>query len=242
VYKTNLSFGIITFDENHLMAYLTSAFNQFFIELAANNNKNWFDENRNHYHKDVKEPFEKFISALIEAVKEYEPTLDMKPGDAIFRINRDIRFAKDKTPYKLNRSALVSKYGRKEAGHPSLYVELGPERIYLAGGAYEPTKEQLEKIREAIAADVKGWRKAIGDKDFVKYFEEVRGEVNKRLSDSELTQAAAEEPMIYMKQFYYQCQLEPEMVTNKNLVQEIMKRYKAAQPVHLFLEEALTRN
>ncbi len=224
------------------MAYFTSAYNQFFKELAANNNKNWFDENRNRYQKDVKEPFEKFIAALIDEVKEFEPALDMKPGDAIFRINRDIRFAKDKTPYKLNRSALVSTYGRKEAGHPSLYVELGPERVYIAGGAYEPDKAQLEKIRKSIASDVKGWRKAIDDKDFVKYFGKVQGEENKRLADAEMTKAAEKEPMLYMKQFYYQAQMDPEVVTKDNLVEEIMKRYKAAQPVHQFLEGALTRN
>lgn len=224
------------------MAYFTSAYNQFFKDLAANNNKNWFDENRNRYHKDVKEPFEIFMATLIEAVKEYEPALDMKPGDAIFRINRDIRFSKDKTPYKLNRSALISKYGRKEAGHPSLYVELGPERVYIAGGTYEPDKNQLEKVRKAIASDVKGWRKAIEDKDFVKYFGKVQGEENKRLSDAEMTKAAEKEPMLYKKQFYYQSVLDPEMVVKDNLVQEIMKRYKAAQPVHLFLEMALTRN
>jgi uncharacterized protein (TIGR02453 family) len=221
------------------MAYFTSDFNQFFIDLAPNNHKEWFDQNRERYFKSVKQPFEKFMGDLISAVKVYEPSLDMRPGDAIFRINRDIRFAKDKTPYKLNRSGLVGKYGRKEAGHPSLYVELGPERVYLAGGAYMPSSEQLNAIREGIAGDVKGWRKALADASFVKHWGSVHGEENKRLPNEFLTKAAAEEPMLYKKQFYYEAALEPEIITSEALLDTVMAHYAAAQPVHQFIERSL---
>src|SRR5690606_4197407 len=96
------------------MAYFTSDFIEFFKELAANNNKEWFDENRERYQKNVKIPFEKFVAALMAELKKDDPELTGDPKKAIFRINRDIRFAKDKTPYKLNRSAAISKYGKKD--------------------------------------------------------------------------------------------------------------------------------
>jgi uncharacterized protein (TIGR02453 family) len=221
------------------MAYFSEDFNQFFIDLAPNNHKDWFDENRDRYHKSVKQPFERFMGDLIEAVRVYEPSIDMRPGDAIFRINRDIRFAKDKTPYKMNRSGLIGKYGRKEVGHPSLYVELGPERVYLAGGSYMPSKEQLQAVRAGIANDVDGWQKAVSDRKFVKFWGKVRGEENKRLPSPELMVAAAHEPMLFKKQFYYERSLAPELVTSDRLLDEVMAHYDAAQPVHGFIEKAL---
>ncbi len=222
-----------------MMAYFTEDFNQFFKDLAANNHKEWFDENRKRYHKSVKEPFEAFIADLIEAVKVYEPSLDMAPKDAIYRINRDIRFAKDKTPYKLNRSALVSKYGRKDSAHPALYIELGPERVYLVGGSYQPEKDQLNAIREAIMKDPDGFRNATSSADFKKYFGELKGEENKRLPNAEMTRAAEKFAVLYKKAFYYETHMEPEIVTDPKLIDKIMHRYKAGQKVHAFLEYAL---
>ena len=221
------------------MAYFSEDFNQFFIDLAPNNHKDWFDENRERYHKSVKVPFERFMGDLIEAVRVYEPSINMRPGDAIFRINRDIRFAKDKSPYKMNRSGLVGKYGRKEAGHPSLYVELGPERVYLAGGAYQPSKEQLQALRTGIAGDLTGWKKAISDKKFMKYWGVVHGEENKRLPSTELMEAAEKEPMLFKKQFYYERTLSPDLVTSDKLLEEVMAHYDGAQTVHQFIEKAL---
>lgn len=223
------------------MIYFSRDFNEFFKELAANNRKDWFDENRIRYHKSVKEPFENFLKDLIDAVRVFEPELDQKPGQAAFRINRDIRFAKDKSPYKLNRSALISKYGRKEAAHPGLYIDLGPERVYLAGGAYQPDKNQLMKIRTAIAENTKTFHEVLDSPDFKKYFGKIRGEENKRLPTKDLTEAAEIEPLIYKKQFYYQCEMSPEAIESDDFLEQIMMRYKAAQPVASFMEDALNR-
>jgi uncharacterized protein (TIGR02453 family) len=90
------------------MVYFEKDYFEFFKELAANNHKEWFDVNRSRYHSSVKEPFDKFIADLITEVHKIDKKIEIAPKDAIFRINRDIRFSKDKTPYKLNRSAIIS--------------------------------------------------------------------------------------------------------------------------------------
>ncbi len=219
--------------------FFSADFNQFFMDLAANNHKDWFDANRKRYETSVKKPFEVFVQALIDAVRVYEPALEMRPSDAIFRINKDVRFSKDKTPYKLNRSALVSAYGRKDATHPSLYIELGPEKVMIAGGSYFLEKEPLQQVREYIAANIDEWYKLTSDAKFKKTTGGIKGEVQKRLTDKALNALAVEHPVLLQKQFYYDSQLSPDAVTSPGLLDAIMERYVTANPVSLFLQKAL---
>ncbi len=221
------------------MAYFTQDFNQFFIDLAPNNNKPWFDENRSRYENDVKQPFDIFLADLIEALAEEDHDLKIDPKKCIFRINRDIRFSKDKTPYKMNRSAAISKNGRKDGGWPGIYVQLGPEDFFIAGGAYRPDKDQLAKIREAIAKDPKGFKSAITDKTFVDTYGEIKGEENKRLPTKELMKAAESEPMILKKQFYYQASYPADTIYRDDFIPFIVDKLKAAEKYRAFLKKAL---
>ncbi|MDX1315878.1 MAG: DUF2461 domain-containing protein, partial [Eudoraea sp.] len=86
----------------------------FLKALKKNNNREWFNENKSRYTKSVKEPFEQFIAEMIDAVSPFFDTLAITPKDAIFRIYRDVRFSKDKSPYKTHVSAIVSPAGRKD--------------------------------------------------------------------------------------------------------------------------------
>ncbi|MCB0846293.1 MAG: DUF2461 domain-containing protein, partial [Bacteroidetes bacterium] len=105
------------------MPYFTPDYIAFFEELARNNTKEWFDQNRSRYEKSVKKPFYAFVERMIDLISEDDPAVMITPKDAIFRINRDIRFSNDKTPYKTNFSAVVSPGGRKEMVTPGLYFE-----------------------------------------------------------------------------------------------------------------------
>lgn len=222
------------------MAYFKSDFNEFFKELAANNNKEWFDENRERYHKNIKLPFEHFVAALMAEMQKEDPELTGDPKKAIFRINRDIRFSPDKTPYKLNRSAAISKYGRKDGARPGLYIQLGPENVYIAGGVYDPNKEELQAVREAIANNPKEFEKAINDPHFVETYGEIEGEENKRLPTKELTEAAKTQPLLFKKQFFYSAVFPAEIITDDLLVDLIVKKHRDAKPVRDFFEKALS--
>jgi hypothetical protein len=103
------------------MTCFTTDFNAFFMDLAKNNNKEWFDANRKRYESSVKKPFHAFVGEAIQRIGKLDRTVAIEPKEAIFRINRDIRFSKDKTPYKLSCSAIISPAGRKDHAVPGLY-------------------------------------------------------------------------------------------------------------------------
>jgi uncharacterized protein (TIGR02453 family) len=220
------------------MAYFEKDFFDFFKELAANNNKEWFDANRDRYKKSVKEPFDKFVQDLINEVKKIDKKVDIAPKDAIFRINRDIRFSKDKTPYKLNRSAIISPKGKKDKSHPGLYVEVNPEFCRIYGGVYQPDKTQLYNIREKIAQDPARLKKLMSDKKFVEKFGEIRGERNKVIP-KEFTGVGEDFDHIYNKQFYWFQELSPDMALKDDFLKKTMESYKANKALMNFFEEAM---
>ncbi len=221
------------------MAHFSKDFNQFFIELAANNHKDWFDDNRKRYEQNIKKPFEVFVIDLIAALAVNEPEMNVDPKKTIFRINRDIRFSKDKTPYKLNRSAGISKYGKKDGAYPGMYIQMGPENVGIAGGAFQPDKDQLNTIRLAIMANPKKFRKAIEHPDFINVFGELRGADNKRLSNKDMMAAAANEPLLLKKQLYYWAEFPPEMVMDQNLIPFLVEKHVASKDYRDFLKAAL---
>jgi uncharacterized protein (TIGR02453 family) len=222
------------------MSWFTPDFNQFFIDLAPNNNKEWFDANRKRYEGKVKEPFEAFVAEVIKRVAKVDPKVVITPREAIFRINRDVRFSKDKAPYKSRMSAVVAAGGRKDHSTGGIYFELGPENVAFYGGQYMPDKEQLLRIREHIAANLAQFKKLRTAKAFVERFGEIQGGKNK-IVPKEFKEALAKEPLIANKQFYFVAELPPKTVTSPKLVDLLMEHYKAMKPMNDFLAAALDR-
>lgn len=216
------------------MSWFTPDFHRFFKDLAKNNNKEWFDANRKRYEKSVKKPFEAFVAEVIKRVAKEDPSVRIGSKEAIFRINRDIRFSKDKTPYKMQMSAIVSSAGRKDHGIPGIYFELGPEKVRIYGGRYMPEKEDLYRLREHIAKRMSRFKALRSDKKFVKYFGEIRGEKNKILPP-EFKGLVDKEPLIANKQFYYMAELPANVVVDPKLLEIIMDHYKAMKPMNEFL-------
>lgn len=128
----------------------------FFRALAFHQSKVWFDENRALYESDVKAPLVALVAALTAACGEAGLPLR---GDArsVFRLNRDIRFAKDKRPYKTNGGAVLTPDGAKKT--PGLlYIHVDPEGCFTAAGFWHPEPDQLRALRRAIARDPKAFR------------------------------------------------------------------------------------
>ncbi len=220
--------------------HLTENYRQFFMDLAPNNNAEWFNINRKRYEKDVKVPFNNLVNALIEKLAAIDPNLKgIKASDCIFRINRDIRFSKDKTPYKLQMSAAIAPGGKKNMTYPGFYFEATPEGINIYGGVYMAEKSQLEAIRTHIANNLSEFEKLITEKDFVKkYGGEILGEKQVRLAP-ELKEAAAKQPLIFNKQFYYKASLDETFLTKENLIDTLCDYFKTAQPLGTFLSKVL---
>lgn len=223
------------------MAFFQKDFLDFFIELAPNNNKDWFDQNRKRYENSVKEPFKKFVNHIISKLAEIDPAFkELEAKDCIFRINRDIRFSKDKQPYKMQVSAVVSPLGKKSKAINGVYFELGPEHLRVYGGVYEIDKDDLLTVREGIAENIAEFQKTYNNPLFVKTFGELKGEKNK-IIPKELKLAAEKEPLIFNKQWYFYTQFEPERILFDNLDETIINCYKAGRPVEEFFNKLIKK-
>lgn len=223
------------------MQYFTEAYNDFFKGLASNNHKDWFDEHRKDYEKHVKKPMRKFTEDLIEAVKKEDPKFDLLPKQAIFRINRDIRFSKDKTPYKLHTAAVIAPNGRKSI-IPGIYVHIGVGEIMIGGGMYNVGKEELLKVREGMMQEPDKVEALLKDKTFKRYFPDgVLGKKNKILPKM-FKSAAQNQPLIYNKQFYYMRNYEDEqLITQNDFLDFCMEHYHASRAWNKFLTSLLVR-
>ncbi|MBU3699660.1 MAG: DUF2461 domain-containing protein [Candidatus Kapabacteria bacterium] len=217
---------------------LTDTYFDFFAELEHNNTKVWFDANRTTYEKYVREPFRALTAALIARIQEIEPRLQVEPRDAMFRINRDIRFSKDKSPYKTAMGAHISRFGRKTVGMPGFYIEVGARAGAVAGGSYQPERQQLDCIRDLLMHDRAKVHAALSEPSFVKHFGSIRGDVAKTVP-KEFAEAARSEPLMYNKQFYWWGDVPRSVFTSKKCIDRLMEYYHAALPLQMILEEVL---
>ena len=220
------------------MSYFNPTFLQFFEELAKNNSTTWFNDNRKTYEKEVKKPFAAFVQEMINRIQKHEPEVQITPADAITRINKDIRFSKDKTPYNLFVAANISKFGKKDKSYPGFYFQLSPESISIFGGAYMVETPVLQHLRTYIAENLDNFSAAYHDKAFQEKFGTIQGEQQKRVP-AELKEIAQKEPLILNKQFFYSATLSPDLITKNELPEVLMEYYLAGQKVNTFLKTAL---
>ncbi|MCD6013535.1 MAG: hypothetical protein K0Q79_3397 [Flavipsychrobacter sp.] len=222
------------------MSYFTSDFTGFFKELSKNNTTDWFNTNRKTYEKNVKEPFAAFVGEMIKRIKKHEPDILIKPADAIMRINKDIRFSKDKTPYNTYVAANISPYGKKDKAYPGFYFQLSHDKISVFGGAYMLEPDALLNMRNYIAKNGKAFSAVYTDKNFKEKFGTIQGEKNKRIPE-EFQAAAEKEPLIANKQFFYSAEIKPGIITKKELPDELMEYYAAGKKVNEFLRKGLKK-
>ena len=223
------------------MIHFKRDFIDFFIELASNNNKEWFDANRVRYEKNVRDPFKDFVQHIIDLIAKDQPEFkEVLAKDCIFRINRDIRFSKDKTPYKMMVSAVVAPEGKKSKAVNGVYFELSPEHVRVYGGIYEIDKDDLYSVREGIVANLKEFQQAYNHPQFKKVFGKILGDTNKLLP-KEFKEAAEIEPLIFNKQWYFYAQFESDLILSDKLDTTILECFEAGEPVENFFNKLIKR-
>ncbi len=221
--------------------YFSTEFVDFFKGLAANNSKEYFDDNRSTYHKYVKDPWYNFIEQTVERLSKTEPEIaHLQTKDAVFRINRDIRFSKDKTPYKLHLSAILSPEGRKNMRLPGMYLQLGIGESWMGGGMYAPDKNDIQAIRTALFTHPKKFNEIVIEKSFVKHFGEVKGEKNK-IIPKEFKAAAATNPYLFNKQWYYMKEFEDgeKLILSSDLLDQVEDHFISGKPFNDFFKGIL---
>lgn len=143
----------------------------FLEELEHNNTREWFQANKERYRSAVQEPLLRFISDFARPLRDISPEFvaDPRPtGGSMFRIYRDVRFARDKRPYKTHAAAQFRHHAGRDAHAPGFYLHLEPGNVFVGAGSWHPGREALESIRTAIADDPKRWRAIVDDAAFAK--------------------------------------------------------------------------
>ena len=150
-------------------SYFTPATFAFLTDLAANNNRPWFMENKSRYEEVLKEPALRFISDFGPRLKTISPRFRADPranGGSMFRIYRDTRFSKDKSPYKTHTGIQFRHEAARDAHAPGFYLHIQPGNCFAGSGVWHPAGPALRKIREAIDEDPAAWKRASRGKRF----------------------------------------------------------------------------
>jgi uncharacterized protein (TIGR02453 family) len=214
---------------------------QFLKQLKKNNNKEWFDKNRKQYEA-AKTDFASFIQGVIDNFCKTDKTLSsLAAKDCMFRINRDIRFSKDKSPYKTNFGASINTGGKKsfKAGY---YLHVEPGNSFLGGGLYDPFPDVLKKIRQEVDYNFDAFKNIINNKKFKSvYAKGLSKEDGLSLSRPpkgyDENNPAVE--FLKLKSFIAIAPLTDEQLTDKKLAATITKSFEALHPLVLFLNTAL---
>jgi uncharacterized protein (TIGR02453 family) len=217
------------------MAVISKESFQFLQKLALNNNKPWFEKNRSGYEK-ARAEWIAVVGKVVEGILKIEAIPEKEPAKYVHRIYRDIRFSKDKTPYKKFFSAIIER-GPEDRKCP-LYLQFQPGRSMIGGGIWDPPPETLKKIRQEIDYNAIGLKKIIHSKEFLKYFVKISGN---RLSRP----PKGYEPdnpnieILKFKQLFVQRLFDDELMLSKQLIPGIIKSYKAALPFFNFFDVAM---
>ena len=135
----------------------------FLTDLKDNNTREWFHANKDRYESEVREPLLQFVRDFephLENISPYFLAIAKKSGGALFRIHRDVRFSKDKSPYKTNAALHFRHENGKDAHAPGFYLHIDPKECFCGAGIWRPDSASLRKIRESIVENPKAWTKA----------------------------------------------------------------------------------
>jgi uncharacterized protein (TIGR02453 family) len=154
--------------------YITPELFAFFRELKENNNRDWFEANKQRYEQQVREPLLRFIADFGIRLAEISPYYladSRRSGGSLFRINRDIRFSKDKSPYKTAAGIQFRHELGRDVHAPGFYLHLEPDSVFMGVGIWHPEPKTLAKIRDAIVENPERWQRAISDERFKATFQ-----------------------------------------------------------------------
>ena len=211
---------------------------RFIERLSENNNKPWFDAHRDEYVA-AKADFERFVELLMGQLVEIEPALsEQKAKDSIFRIFRDVRFSKDKTPYKGHFGVYLSRGGRKYSG-AGYYLHIEPGgKSFIGGGLWMPEPSLLKAVRQEIDYNFEEFENIINEKNFRKLFSNIEGERLKTLPQG----YGAENPAIEylkMKSFTAGQNLEDKELTSRGFRKKAVDVFTIMKPFVDFLNRPM---
>lgn len=219
---------------------LQSSTIKFLKDLKKNNNKPWFDANRKVYEA-AKTDFAGFVDAVIQKHSKKDPSIaHLKAKDCMFRINRDVRFSKDKSPYKSNMGASINKGGKKSmtAGY---YFHVQPSESFTGGGLYMALPDQLKNIRQEIDYSWKEFHKIISSKQFKSVYGDLYIGDDMKLSRPPKGYEADNPAIEYLKlkSWIGFSKLTDADLTSKDLIKKTITSFEVLKPLLSFLNEGI---
>lgn len=211
---------------------------RFLAQLEKNNNREWFEKNKDRYEAEVKAPMLELVSALSANMVDFAPDYIPEPKKAVFRIYRDVRFSKDKRPYKTNIAASFWRQNLPKNESASFYMHLDNKEVLLAAGIYMPPAELLRAMRLHVEENHEKLRSIVEDKKRKKLAGELQGESAARLPKGFPPGHPAED-LLKRKMFLYWIALPPKDAESPKFLTEVSKRFAAMAPLVEFLNEPL---
>lgn len=213
---------------------------KFLKDLSKNNNKPWFDTHRSEYEA-AKTDFASFIQTIIEKHGKKDTTIaHLKAKDCVFRINRDVRFSKDKSPYKDNMGGYMSRGGKKSV-FGGYYFHCQPGRCFTGGGLWMPMPPELNKVRQEIDYNFTEFKKIIGSKKFKSVYGDLSRDAEYVLSrvpkGYETNNPAAE--YLKMKSFVALVPLKDSAITSRDLTKKVLTAFDTLQPLIDFINRSI---
>ncbi len=202
---------------------------QFLRELKENNDRDWFTPRKRIYEERLRLPMIELVRAIHGEMLSFAPQYVGEPAKCVFRIYRDTRFSKDKTPYKTHVAASFFRGSLVKHGG-GYYLGISPEGVDVGGGMYAPEPNELLAVRRMIADDFDRFRKTFEPAKIRKLTGEIQGEATTRAPKGFDPQHPAIDHL-KRKQHYFMVRLKPELATTPKLLKEVVKRFEAMTPL-----------
>ncbi len=210
---------------------------KFLKALKKNNNRDWFKANKGQY-DNAKANFNEFTQALINAIAQFDTGLNnVEAKTCLFRIYRDVRFSKDKSPYKPNMGASIAPGGRKST-LPCYYLHVEPGNSFLAGGLYHPEAHLLHKVRQEIDYNEDEFRNILAHKTFNNYFGELWDGDRLKTAPQNYPKDHSAIDLLRNKSFIVSHYIDDKQLLASDAVESCKKVYKAMYPMNQFLKRS----
>jgi len=209
-------------------------------QLKKNNNKPWFDSHRTQYEA-ARIAFSNFIQLVIDALQKSDTTITgLSSRDCLFRINRDIRFSKDKTPYKSNFGASIKRGGRK-SGFAGYYFHLEPGASFIGGGLWMPEAPALKAMRQEIDYNWEEFQGILEEKSFKKIYGDLYkgGDVSLSTMPKGYEKDNPAADYLRLKSFIAETRIEDEELTKGSLHKKTLVAFEALQPLLHFINRTI---
>ena len=208
----------------------------FFSSLQRNNRREWFQPRKAIFEASMKQPMRELVVAVNSAMKSFAPDYVTDPDKAIYRIYRDTRFSKDKTPYKDHIAASFSRRGDKTGA--GFYFAVSHKEVAIGGGIYMPEPETLRAMRQHVAERHQEFRKIAGARAVRQLFTAVQGDQLSRVPKGYASDHPAAD-ILRMKQYLLYVELPPDLATTPAMYTEVVKHFRAMTPLVEFLNAPL---